>query len=60
MLMHLVAGRSNKAIAAALMLSELTVAVHVKHILHKPSCETRTQAATYTIASGRVQSQVPF
>jgi DNA-binding CsgD family transcriptional regulator len=59
-LMQLAAGQSNKEIAAALMMSERTVEVHVAHILSKLGCDTRTQAAAYAINRGWVKNQVPF
>lgn len=59
-LMQLAAGRSNKEIAAALMMSERTVEVHVAHILSKLGCDTRTQAATYAVTRRWVKNQVPF
>jgi DNA-binding NarL/FixJ family response regulator len=59
-LIQLAAGQSNKEIAAALMLSERTVEVHVAHILSKLGCDTRTQAAAYAINKGWVKNQVLF
>ncbi|WP_028603357.1 helix-turn-helix transcriptional regulator [Ottowia thiooxydans] len=40
-------GKSNKEIAAALFLSELTVETHMKNILRKLSLKSRAQVATY-------------
>ncbi len=54
LLIHLAAGKTNKEIATALNISLGTVELHVTHILHKLSCETRTQAAIYAIAKGWV------
>jgi two-component system NarL family response regulator len=53
-LRHVVNGRSNKEIAAELGLSEVTIKVHVGHILQKLGVEDRTQAATTAIARGLV------
>jgi DNA-binding NarL/FixJ family response regulator len=53
-LRHVVEGRSNKEIAAELGLSEVTVKVHVGHILQKLGVEDRTQAATTAISRGLV------
>jgi LuxR family maltose regulon positive regulatory protein len=41
----LVEGKTNREIAATLVISELTVKVHVHHILKKLGVRTRTQAA---------------
>ncbi|MFC7655859.1 response regulator transcription factor [Pseudonocardia benzenivorans] len=40
---HLVAGRTNRQIAEALVLSHRTVEGHVEHILQKLGLENRTQ-----------------
>jgi DNA-binding NarL/FixJ family response regulator len=53
-LRYVVGGRSNREIAATLGLSEVTVKVHVGHILQKLSVDDRTQAATTAIARGIV------
>ncbi len=47
-------GRSNRAIAEALSLSERTVENHVLHILTKLGVESRTAAATWAIRHGLV------
>jgi DNA-binding CsgD family transcriptional regulator len=41
----LAAGRSNRDIADALFISEVTVKVHVRHILEKLGAKSRTEAA---------------
>lgn len=41
----LAAGRTNRQIGAALFISEVTVKVHVRHILRKLGAKTRTEAA---------------
>jgi len=47
-------GKSNRAIADALVISEGTVEVHMKHILAKLQFKSRTQVATwYERESGR-------
>jgi len=48
----LVEGRSNRAIAEALSISERTVENHVLHLLTKLGLESRTAAATYAIRHG--------
>jgi two-component system NarL family response regulator len=53
-LRHIVEGRSNKEIANALGLSEVTVKFHIGRILQKLGVEDRTQAATTAIARGIV------
>jgi two-component system NarL family response regulator len=53
-LRHIVEGRSNKEIANALGLSEVTIKFHIGRILQKLGVEDRTQAATTAIARGIV------
>jgi DNA-binding NarL/FixJ family response regulator len=53
-LQHIVEGRSNKAIAGELGLSEVTVKVHVGRVLQKLDVEDRTQAAITAVARGIV------
>ena len=48
----LVEGRSNRAIAETLSLSERTVENHVLHILTKLGLESRIAAATYAVRQG--------
>lgn len=45
-------GRSNRAIAEALSISERTVENHVMHILTKLDLESRTAAATWAVRHG--------
>ncbi|MEO8541594.1 MAG: AAA family ATPase [bacterium] len=42
-------GRSNREIAATLVISEPTVATHVRHILDKTGTANRTEAAAFAI-----------
>jgi len=51
-LVHLFEGRSNKEIAAALGLSDLTVRVHVKNVFNKLRVKTRTEAVTAALRKG--------
>jgi PAS domain S-box-containing protein len=51
----LVAGKSNKAIKAALFLSTSTVKAHLVHILHKLGVNNRTQAVTVALKRGLVR-----
>jgi DNA-binding NarL/FixJ family response regulator len=50
----IVKGRSNKEIAAALSIAEVTVKLHVGHILTKLGVEDRTQATTTALQRGIV------
>jgi DNA-binding NarL/FixJ family response regulator len=50
----IVKGRSNKEIASALFLAEITVKIHVSSILNKLCVQDRTQAATVAIQRGLV------
>ncbi len=51
-LRRIVAGRSNKEIAADLEITEGTVKTHVNHILDKLGVHDRTQAATTALRRG--------
>jgi DNA-binding NarL/FixJ family response regulator len=42
-------GRSNRAIAKTLFISESTVKVHVRHVFEKLGVHTRTEAALIPI-----------
>ncbi|GAB4331068.1 MAG: alpha/beta fold hydrolase [Dehalococcoidia bacterium] len=46
------AGRSNRQIAEALVLSEATIATHVRHILQKTDSANRAEAASYAVRNG--------
>jgi DNA-binding NarL/FixJ family response regulator len=48
------AGRSNRAIAAELVISEKTVATHVSHILTKLGLPSRAAATAYAYENGLV------
>jgi DNA-binding CsgD family transcriptional regulator len=48
----IVAGKSNRQIAEALVLSEKTVANHVLHIFNKTGTENRTAAAAFALRHG--------
>lgn len=50
----IVEGRSNRDIAATLVISEPTVATHVRHILEKTGTANRTEAAAFALRSGLV------
>ncbi|MHB1022726.1 MAG: response regulator [Acidobacteriaceae bacterium] len=50
----IVAGHSNKGIAAALFISEATVKTHINSLLSKLGVEDRTQAATTALQRGIV------
>lgn len=50
----IVKGRSNKEIASELSIAEVTVKLHVGHILAKLSVSDRTQAATTALQRGIV------
>lgn len=51
-LRHLMNGRSNKAIARELSISEATVKVHLKALLRKVRVNNRTQAAVWALNNG--------
>lgn len=53
-LMLLVAGLSNKQIAARLFISPVTVKTHIKHILEKMEVADRTEAAVKAVRSNLV------
>jgi DNA-binding NarL/FixJ family response regulator len=53
-LQHLAQGKSNKEIAAALVIAEKTVRTHVSSILGKLGVTSRTQAALHALRSGLV------
>jgi DNA-binding NarL/FixJ family response regulator len=45
-------GLGNKEIASALNIAEVTVKLHVSHVLEKLSVKDRTQAATVALQRG--------
>ena len=49
-------GGSNRQIGDRLVISEHTVANHVRSILRKTGCANRTEAAAYAYRQGLVQS----
>ena len=49
-----VAGRSNRAIADCLVITEGTAEVHVKHIMNKLGLTSRTQVAVWATRRGLV------
>ena len=51
-MMHLMAGKSNRQIAEALSLSENTVKVHIRSILDKFDVNNRVEAACYALSRG--------
>jgi DNA-binding NarL/FixJ family response regulator len=53
-LQHLAQGKSNKEIAAALIIAEKTVRTHVSNILSKLSVTSRTQAVLHAVRTGLV------
>ena len=55
-LRHLALGESNRAIAAALCVSEETVKTHVANVLSKLQAENRAQAAVQALKRGLVSS----
>ena len=52
MLRLIAQGKSNREIAADLVLAELTVRTHVSNILGKLHLASRTQAALYALRQG--------
>jgi two-component system nitrate/nitrite response regulator NarL len=48
-LAHLAAGRSNKAIARELNISQDTVKLHVRHVLAKLNLSSRVEAAVFAV-----------
>ena len=46
------AGETNKAIAAALVISEYTVARHVQNMLQKLGCSSRSSLAAFAVEHG--------
>lgn len=55
----LATGKSNKEIAAALVITEKTVKAHVSHILAKLGVASRTQAALCAVRTGLVAGPPP-
>ncbi len=54
MLEQIVHGKSNKEIAAELLISEATVKTHINSLLSKLGVSDRTQAATAALQRGIV------
>ena len=55
----LASGSSNRDISAALVISEGTAEVHVKHILSKLGFRSRSQAAVWAAEHGLAQPSDP-
>ena len=55
-LRHLARGESNRAIAAALRVSEETIKTHVANVLSKLQVENRAQAAVLALKRGLISS----
>ena len=51
-LREIAAGASNKEIARTLCIAEITVKIHVQHILRKPGLSSRVQAAVLLAERG--------
>ena len=49
-LLQLLQGLNNRAIAAALVLSPRTVESHISHLLAKTGCTSRTQLLLWALA----------
>jgi len=56
---HLIDGETNKEIARALDLQEITVKIHVRNIYRKIGAQNRAQAVRLTLESGWLDSQLP-
>jgi ATP/maltotriose-dependent transcriptional regulator MalT len=50
-------GRTNREIARLLFLSESTVKVHVRNVLHKIGARTRTEAAIYALTTRQPEAR---
>ena len=49
-------GLSNREIGTALIISEHTVANHIRSILRKTDCANRTEAASYAHRHGLIEA----
>jgi DNA-binding CsgD family transcriptional regulator/tetratricopeptide (TPR) repeat protein len=56
-LRHVAVGRTNAEIAAELVLSERTIEMHVRHVLAKLGCRSRTEATARAFELGLVAVQ---
>ncbi len=54
-LTHVARGRSNRQIAADLVLSEKTIATHLSHILAKLDVPSRAAATAYAYERGLIR-----
>ena len=59
LLRWMVEGYSNKAIAQELFISENTVKYHIRNILQKLDVQNRTEAVSYVLREGLINTDQP-